>query len=110
MSTDDIMKIILAVSALFIIVSFWYAHRSDGNKFNAYDLLLVDGKADVIAVSFMITLALTSWIMIDLQLQKSMTEGYLAIYIGAWVTPLVSKLIFRKKGDKDEDIKSDTEV
>jgi hypothetical protein len=92
----ETMHIILAVAFALIAISFWYAQKKPFFQFDAFDLIMTDGKVDKIALSYMLVLALSSWIMVDLQINSKMTEGYFAIFIGAWITPLVSKVVFGK--------------
>jgi hypothetical protein len=93
------MQIILAVGILVMLASVWRAHRTQGFEFNAFDLIMSGGRVDKIAVSFMLVLILSSWIMLDLQINGKMTEGYLGIYVGAWIAPLVSKVVVGDKND-----------
>jgi len=92
----DTMNAILAGAFVIIAISFWHAHKKQNFEFNAFDLIMSKGKVDKIALSYMLVLALSSWIMVDLQVSGKMTEGYFAIFIGAWITPLVSKVVFGK--------------
>jgi hypothetical protein len=92
----ETMHIILASAFAIIAISFFYAHRKPNFEFDAFDLIMSKGKVDKIALSYMLVLALSSWIMVDLQVNGKMTEGYFAIFIGAWITPLVSKVVFGK--------------
>lgn len=91
------MQIILATVAALIVISFYRAHRTPGFDFNAFDLIMNKGKVDKIAVSYMLVLGVSTWIMIDLQINGKMTEGYFLAYIGAWIAPLVSKVAFNKE-------------
>lgn len=101
----ETMHMILAIAFLVIAFSFWQTHKSGDNQFNAFDLVMNKGKVDKIAVSYMLVLALSSWIMIDLQVNMKMTEGYFGIYIGAWIVPLVSKVVVNK-GESNDAAKS----
>jgi len=97
----ETMHLILACAFLLIAVSFWRAHKTPGFDFNAFDLVMNKGKVDKISFAFMLVLALSSWIMIDLQVNGKMTEGYIGIYVGAWIVPLVSKVVFNKDVPND---------
>lgn len=90
------MQAILAGAAVLVIVSFWRAHRTPGFSFNAFDLIMEDGRVSRIALAFMLVLAVTTWIMIDLQINGKMSEGYLTTYGAMWVLPLVAKVVFNK--------------
>ncbi len=96
------MQLILIFAFALIMFSFWRAHKTKGFDFNAFDLVMSRGKVDKIAVSYMLVLGVSTWVMIDLQIKSQMTEGYFLAYIGAWVTPLVSKMAFGKEPQKQE--------
>lgn len=92
----DWMQIILAVAALLVVASFWRAHRKPGFDFNAFDLIMENGKVSKIALAFMIVLAVTTWVVVDLQIKGHLTEGYFTTYGAMWVIPLVAKVVFNK--------------
>jgi len=92
----DWMLIVLAGAALFVLLSFWRAHRTPGFDFNAFDLVMENGKVSKIAFTFMTAFAVTTWILIDLQLKGKMTEGYLTTYGAMWVASLVARVVFNK--------------
>lgn len=93
------MHIILACGVIIMAFSFWATHKNKSNEFNAFDLIMHEGRVDKIAVSYMLVLILSSWIMVDLQVNAKMTEGYLGIYVGAWIVPLVSKVVVKGSND-----------
>lgn len=92
----DFMAMILVMAAILILVSFWKAHRTPGFQFNAFDLIMTDGKVDKISVAFMLVLGVTTWILIDLHIVGKLTEGYFTTYGAMWVVPLVAKVVFNK--------------
>ena len=92
----DIMNVCLVVGFILIAVSMFRAHRDKNFNFNVIDLIMVDGRVDRVSLAFMMVLAITTWLMIDLQLHGKMTEGYLTSYGAMWVIPLVSKVVFNK--------------
>lgn len=96
MSRQDIMLVVLGVGTLAMLITFWRAHRDSLIQFNAMDLIMENGKVSKIALAFMLVLAVTTWIMIDLQINGKMTEGYLTTYGAMWVLPLVAKVVFNK--------------
>lgn len=58
------------------------------------DLLLgEDGKLSKAAAVMLGAFLVTTWMMVWLTLREKMTEGYLAIYVAAWITPTVTKLV-----------------
>lgn len=90
------MQLFLGLALVAILVSFWRAHHSKTFEFNAFDLLMENGRVSKIAVAFMGVLAVTTWVIVDLQITGKMTEGYLTTYGAMWVTPLVAKVVFNK--------------
>jgi len=92
----DPMVIVLAVACLCIVVSFWRAHRNHRFMFDAFDLVMENGKVSKIAVAFMLVLGVTTWVIVDLQIKDKLTEGYFTMYGTMWVLPLVAKVVFQK--------------
>ncbi len=90
------MLIILGVVAVSVVIAFWRAHRKPGFQFNAFDLVMENGRVSRIAVAFMFVLGVTTWVVIDLQINGKMTEGYFTTYGAMWVLPLVAKVVFNK--------------
>lgn len=87
---------LLCVVSIFIGWTVWRAQRDPEFQFNLFDLLMENDKVSKIAVAFMLTLVFTTWLMLDLQLNGKMTEGYLTTYGAMWVAPLVARVIFGK--------------
>jgi hypothetical protein len=92
----DWMLIILCGAAIFVLLSFWRAHRKPGFDFNAFDLIMEKGKVSKIAFTFMAAFGVTTWILIDLEMKGKMTEGYLTTYGAMWVASLVMRVVFNK--------------
>ncbi|OYW62739.1 MAG: hypothetical protein B7Z31_00265 [Rhodobacterales bacterium 12-65-15] len=89
--TDIYLYAILASFIVIIGLSLWRFQRSD-NEFNLLDLLMENGKVSRLAAAFSVTLVITSWIIIKLCVDGKMTEGYLVIYGGLWITPILTKM------------------
>ena len=92
----DAMQVILAVVVLAIAVSVWNAHKSHSTIFNAFDLLMENGRVSKIAVAFMLVLVVSTWVIVDQQISGKLTEGMFGLWLTAWVTPLVAKVVFAK--------------
>lgn len=92
----DWMQAILAGAVALVLLSFYRAHRKPGFEFNAFDLVMIDGRVDRIAVAFMLVLGVTTWVMVDLQISGRMSEGYMTTYGAMWVMPLVARIVFNK--------------
>lgn len=90
------MLTILAIGSVLIVISFWRATRNHAVSFNALDLIMENGKAERKAVAFMVVLAVSIWVLIDLEMKGKMSEGYYTIFIGAWVIPIVAKMFAGK--------------
>lgn len=90
------MLTILAVAAIMVVVSFWRAHNRPGFDFNAFDLIMENGKVSKIAFAFMLVLGVSTWVIVTLAIKDKLTDGMFGLWLGAWVTPLVAKVVFNK--------------
>lgn len=99
--TDHFGLILVAV--LLIILLTLYRFHSGPRSFDLTDLLMENGRVSKIAVAFMLTLVVTTWMMAYMTLNKMMTEGFLIAYMSAWVAPIVARIV---KGTPESD-KSD---
>lgn len=65
-----------------------------GNStYDWHDLLMEHNKASKAAHVMLGAFAVTTWMMVYLTLSEKLTEGYLAIYVAAWIAPVVTRLI-----------------
>jgi hypothetical protein len=99
--TFEIPAIRASVLALLIVaalvgVSLWRAHLRKDLDFNLFDLLMENGRVSKIAVAFMLVLGVSTWVIVHLTINGKLTEGYFTIYTGAWIAPLVAKVVFNK--------------
>lgn len=83
---------LVVVLVLVLVWSFYRAHRNPQFQLDLFDLVMDGGRLSRIAVAFMVTLGVTSWILIRLALDGKLTEGYFTGYGLMWVTPIVAKL------------------
>ena len=89
----------LLVVGLLIAHSLTKRDRDLTSKIDLENLLLDDsGKMSKAACVMLGAFVLTTWIMVQLTLNGQMTEGYLAIYVGAWITPATAAII-KKSND-----------
>jgi len=73
--------------------------KDSASKVNFDDLFLGDdGKMSKAAIVMIGSFLMTTWIMVHLTMIDKMSEGYLTIYGGLWIIPVVTKLI---KGSSD---------
>jgi len=96
MNPRDIMLAVLGVAALLVVVSFWRAHRDALSQFNAFDLIMENGRVSKIAFSYMLVLMVSTWVIVLMAWRDKLTEGMFGLYLAAWVAPLVAKLVFNK--------------
>jgi hypothetical protein len=90
------MFAVLGIAALLVLLSFWRAHRNSMSQFNAFDLIMEDGKVSKIAFSYMLVLAVSTWVIVLMAWRDKLTDGMFGLWLGAWVAPLVTKLVFNK--------------
>lgn len=90
------INIMASFLILFIVWCFIAARninaRTD-NTFEILDLFMENGRISKAAVVMMGAFVLTTWMMVTLTLKDKLTEGYLGIYVAAWITPVVVRLI-----------------
>ena len=101
--TFNPMLIVLGIGCLCVLMSFWIAHRSHRIDFNAFDLIMENGRVSKIALAFMLVLCVSCWVVVDQQINGRLTEGTFGLWLTAWVTPLVAKVVFNKGSPTEPD-------
>lgn len=91
--TIDLLTLALSLFVIFCFVSALRMHLNRKNPFDILDLLMENGRISKASVVMMGAFALTSWILLSLTLKDKLTEGYLGIYVGAWIAPIVVRLL-----------------
>ena len=97
LATLDWMVVVLVMGIGLFALSLWRAHINPENNINLIDLFLQNGRMDRAATVFMLAFALTTWVIVDLEIHSKLTEGYLGLYSAAWVGPLIAKVIYQQK-------------
>ena len=88
------MAVLLLLVVIYLTIILIKRSRSSSSNLDLEDLLLGDDdKISKAAFVMMGSFAMTTWLMIYLTLNAKMTEGYLSIYVGAWIVPTVVKMI-----------------
>lgn len=88
------LVVVLALVTCWIVMGLARRDKSAASRINVEDLLLgEDGRLSKSAAVMMGSFLLTSWFIVFQTLMGTMTEGYLGIYVTAWVGPTVTKLI-----------------
>ena len=98
--TKTLMVAALIAVIIGVVLALVRRDRSAISAVNLEDLLLGDdGKLSKAAAVMMGAFAMTTWLMVYLALNNKMTEGYLAIYVGAWIAPTVTRLIINRPAE-----------
>lgn len=88
----DTLGVIFALLLLLLFVLLWRLHRNPEVELNLLDLVMENGRMSKAACVMIGAFAVTTWQMVYFTLANRMTEGYLVIYAGAWITPVVARL------------------
>lgn len=92
----DWMLTILAVGVVVVFWSFWQAHRRPDFDFNALDLLMENGRVSRTAVLFMLAGLVSTWVIVNREINGTLTEGFFGLWLTAWVAPLVVAMNSKK--------------
>lgn len=91
------LLIIFALLACLVVLVMWRVLKrwsvSKNNSFDVIDLFMENGRASRKAIWAHGAFAATTWLIVFLTLSAKITEGYFAIYVGAWVTPIVAGIL-----------------
>lgn len=96
MTSREWMLIILALAVLVVLVSLWRAHRNALVRFNIFDLVMENGRVSKISVSYMLVLGVSTWVVVNQEISGKLTEGIFGMWLAAWVSPLVARVVFGK--------------
>jgi hypothetical protein len=96
MTPREWMLVVLAVAALAVLVSFWREHHNSLAKFNVFDLVMENGRVSKISVSYMLVLGVSTWVIVNQEISGKLTEGIFGMWLAAWVSPLVARVVFGK--------------
>jgi len=93
---DPMLGLLLIAVLIGVLVLYRLQRDLHRPEFDLADLLMHNGKLDKFAFCFMASFAMMTWMMVYMVTHKTITEGYLAIYVGAWVGPITAKIIWGK--------------
>lgn len=93
MPTHNFIFGLLAALIALVIWRTFAKWNADEVAFYIRDLFMENGKASRQAVILLCTFAATTWFFLFYALTGRMTEGYFGLYIGAWITPTVARMI-----------------
>lgn len=92
--TELAMRVILMMAVLAVGISLFHFHRSGRwQQFCLLDLLMENGRISKFSCILMGAFLMTTWVIVYLAAAGKLTEGYFGLYIGAWITPSVAKLL-----------------
>lgn len=104
MSLEDFLSIKTGLALILLVIVAWMikslvrSHHDKNSGIRLDDLLLGDdGRLSKSACVMLGAFALTTWTIVSLVLRDKLTEGYFTAYLGAWVAPTVTRLIFNKE-------------
>lgn len=97
----DWMLTVLAAGVVLAVYSFWRAHQRTDFDFNAFDLLMENGRVSRTATLFVLAGLVSTWVIVNKELNGTLTEGFFGLWLTAWVGPLMMAMVQNKKGDKD---------
>ncbi len=91
------MLIVFGLLALLLVLTIWRVLKkwsvSDTNTFEMVDLFMEHGRASKSAVVLLGAFAATTWFFVYYAMLGKMTEGYFGLYAGAWVAPIIARVL-----------------
>lgn len=95
------MEVLFALGAIGMAFLIWRSlnklHQNSAIEFDLRDLLMENGRVSKAACVMLGAFAATTWQFIYYTLNGKLTEGYLGIYVAAWIAPVVARLISRSE-------------
>lgn len=88
----DWMLTALATGVMLAVFTIWRAQQRP--NFDFFDLFMENGRVSRIAFWFMAAGAVSTWVIIDLQINGKLSEGMFGLWLTAWVSPLIAKMVF----------------
>lgn len=96
----EVLPWFFAACCLVVLYSLYRVHKDPTVEFSLFDLLLENGRVSKISALVMGAFGVCSWIMLSLEANGRMTEGYLTIYGATWVAPLLVRIVTPAKEAK----------
>ncbi len=95
----DWMLTVLAFGAVVVLYSFWRAHSRKDFDFNAFDMIMQNGRVSRTAVFFILAGLVSTWIVVHRELAGTLTEGFFGLWLTAWVGPILAQMYGTKHKD-----------
>ncbi len=94
---QDQLLIIFGFLAILLVLMIWRVFRKwskdESNNFSMIDLFMENGRASKSSVVLLGAFAATTWFFVYYAVTGRMTEGYFGLYAGAWIAPIVARVL-----------------
>ncbi len=91
------LLIIFGLLAVLLVLLIWKTLRKwtkdEENPFAISDLFMENGKASKTSVVLLGAFAATTWFFVYYALLGKMSEAYFGLYAGAWIAPIVARVL-----------------
>ena len=108
------MAVVFALAAFVLLLLIWRSlakmHADESVNFDLRDLLMENGRVSKAACVMMGAFAVTTWQFVYYTLNGKLTEGYLGIYVAAWIAPVVARLISNNDGNSGATVTTETKT
>jgi hypothetical protein len=97
------MLVVLLLGLTLVGYFLWQGQRSQGeNTFDVWDLFmdtLPDGsrRASGIKCAFQISFYISSWVIVDREVARTLDAALFGVYTGVWCASLIAKVVFDQK-------------
>jgi len=96
MEVDPMKLMLVLIVIVFALILYRFQKDTSRPDFDLTMLVMHNGKVDKFAFCFMASFVMMTWMIVYMVLHKTITEGYIGIYVAAWVAPLTAKIIWGK--------------
>jgi len=97
MEIDTMTFMLALIVSVFTLILYRFQKDKNRPDFDLTMLVMHNGKVDKFAFCFMASFVMMTWMIVYMVLHKTITEGYIGIYVAAWVAPLTAKIIWGKQ-------------
>lgn len=89
----DWMVVAFIALLIGIIITMYRAQKDQTNTIDIYDLVTENGRLSKTACVMMGAFIITSWMMVTLTINATMSVEYFLAYSATWITPLVTRIV-----------------
>ena len=98
----DIIGLIFAGVGIFLSYIVYRWNRDPDNPFELKDLVMENGKASRLGVTWLGSFLVMSFGFIHMIIHNTLTDTYAATYAGVWAIPIVSRMFTQKPSDQSD--------